>query len=189
MDSPRRPVLAAWRRGAADLNGAPQSHRPGCSRAPPANFSRAALLFDLLVAVVQRYEPEVAAVLREERTTADMPASPACAHAAGPGHLVPVARDRRTEPRHAQSPGGRTRTRLRAAARHLRWRIRSRCGRRHYGGRRSVQAFVRPARAAGDHRPSDRGQARHSAGAASAHLPAPARSRIAALDTIANARN
>jgi phosphoenolpyruvate carboxylase len=31
-------------------------------------------LFDLLVGVVQRYEPEVAAVLREERTTADMPA-------------------------------------------------------------------------------------------------------------------
>jgi phosphoenolpyruvate carboxylase len=31
-------------------------------------------LFDLLVGVVQRYEPQVAAVLREERTTADMPA-------------------------------------------------------------------------------------------------------------------
>src|SRR5271156_6488914 len=38
------------------------------------NFSRALLLFDLLVEVVQRYEPQVAAVLREERTTADMPA-------------------------------------------------------------------------------------------------------------------
>jgi phosphoenolpyruvate carboxylase len=44
------------------------------SRAPPGTFSRSALLFDLLVAVVQRYEPQVAAVLREERTTADMPA-------------------------------------------------------------------------------------------------------------------
>jgi phosphoenolpyruvate carboxylase len=31
-------------------------------------------LFDLLVGVVHRYEPQVAAVLREERTTADMPA-------------------------------------------------------------------------------------------------------------------
>src|SRR5450631_1934577 len=39
---------------------------------PPGHFSRAALLFDLLVGVVQRYEPEVAAVLREERTTAGM---------------------------------------------------------------------------------------------------------------------
>jgi phosphoenolpyruvate carboxylase len=44
---------------------------PACE--PSGNFSRAALLFDLLVGVVQRYEPEVAAVLREERTTADMP--------------------------------------------------------------------------------------------------------------------
>ena len=41
---------------------------------PPGHFSRAALLFDLLVGVVQRYEPEVAAVLREERTTAGMSA-------------------------------------------------------------------------------------------------------------------
>jgi len=40
----------------------------------PGNFSRSELLFNLLVAVVQRYEPEVAAVLREERTTAGMPA-------------------------------------------------------------------------------------------------------------------
>jgi phosphoenolpyruvate carboxylase len=38
----------------------------------PGNFSRAALLFDLLVGVVERYEPEVAAVLREERGTAGM---------------------------------------------------------------------------------------------------------------------
>jgi len=37
------------------------------SREPPGNFSRAALLFDLLVGVVQRYEPLVAAVLREEK--------------------------------------------------------------------------------------------------------------------------
>ena len=42
---------------------------------PPETFSRAVLLFDLLVGVVQRYEPQVAAVLREERTTAGMPAS------------------------------------------------------------------------------------------------------------------
>ena len=41
---------------------------------PPEIFSRAALLFDLLVGVVQRYDPEVAAVLREERTTAGMSA-------------------------------------------------------------------------------------------------------------------
>jgi phosphoenolpyruvate carboxylase len=46
----------------------------GAANDPPGGFSRAALLFDLLVAVVQRYQPEVAAVLREERTTADMPA-------------------------------------------------------------------------------------------------------------------
>src|ERR1700683_2689280 len=45
------------------------------SREAPGNFSRSALLFDLLVAVVQRYAPEVAAVLREQRTTADMPAA------------------------------------------------------------------------------------------------------------------
>jgi phosphoenolpyruvate carboxylase len=41
---------------------------------PNAAFSRAELLFDLLVGVVQRYEPQVAAVLREERTTAGMSA-------------------------------------------------------------------------------------------------------------------
>jgi phosphoenolpyruvate carboxylase len=41
---------------------------------PGGNFSRAGLLFDLLVEVVRRYEPEVAAVLREERNTAGMPA-------------------------------------------------------------------------------------------------------------------
>ena len=41
---------------------------------PTGTYLRAALLFDLLVGVVQRYEPQVAAVLREERTTADMPA-------------------------------------------------------------------------------------------------------------------
>ena len=45
------------------------------ARESPENFSRAELLFDLLVEVVQRYEPEVAAVLREERTTAGMPAA------------------------------------------------------------------------------------------------------------------
>jgi phosphoenolpyruvate carboxylase len=45
---------------------APQVHSGG-------NFSRAGLLFDLLVEVVRRYEPEVAAVLREERNTAGMP--------------------------------------------------------------------------------------------------------------------
>ncbi len=45
------------------------------ARESPENFSRAALLFDLLVGVVQRYEPEVAALLREERTTAGMPAA------------------------------------------------------------------------------------------------------------------
>jgi len=44
------------------------------SREPPGNFSRAALLFDLLVGVVQRYEPQVAAVLREEQTTEGMSA-------------------------------------------------------------------------------------------------------------------
>jgi phosphoenolpyruvate carboxylase len=41
---------------------------------PPGTFSRSDLLFELLVGVVQRYEPQVAAVLREERKTADMPA-------------------------------------------------------------------------------------------------------------------
>jgi len=41
----------------------------------PGNFSRSALLFDLLVGVLERYEPEVAAVLREERSTAGMPAT------------------------------------------------------------------------------------------------------------------
>jgi phosphoenolpyruvate carboxylase len=46
-----------------------------CSREPPGNFSRSDLLFELLVGVVQRYEPQVAAVLREERTTAGMPAA------------------------------------------------------------------------------------------------------------------
>ncbi len=42
---------------------------------PPETSSRAVLLFDLLVGVVQRHEPQVAEVLREERTTAGMPAS------------------------------------------------------------------------------------------------------------------
>ena len=37
-------------------------------------FSRAELLFDLLAEVVSCYEPQVAAVLREERNTAGMPA-------------------------------------------------------------------------------------------------------------------
>jgi phosphoenolpyruvate carboxylase len=41
-------------------------------REPPESFSRSALLFDLLVGVVQRYEPEIAVVLREERTTEGM---------------------------------------------------------------------------------------------------------------------
>ena len=40
----------------------------------PGGFSRSALLFELLVAVVHRYEPQVAAVLREERTTEGMSA-------------------------------------------------------------------------------------------------------------------
>ncbi|HTV95254.1 MAG TPA: phosphoenolpyruvate carboxylase [Steroidobacteraceae bacterium] len=42
---------------------------------PFENFSRAELLFELLVGVMQRHEPEVAAVLREERTTSGMPAA------------------------------------------------------------------------------------------------------------------
>ena len=42
---------------------------------PPGNFSRAELLFEVLVGVVQRYEPAVAAVLREEQTTAGMSAA------------------------------------------------------------------------------------------------------------------
>ena len=42
---------------------------------PPETVSRAVLLFDLLVGVVQRYEPQVAEVLREQRTTAGMSAS------------------------------------------------------------------------------------------------------------------
>ena len=37
------------------------------------NFSRAALLFDLLAGVVQRHDAQVAEVLRGERGTADMP--------------------------------------------------------------------------------------------------------------------
>ena len=41
---------------------------------PPGNFSRAELLFESLVGVVQRYEPAVAAVLRGEQTTAGMSA-------------------------------------------------------------------------------------------------------------------
>jgi phosphoenolpyruvate carboxylase len=41
----------------------------------PGNFSRSALLFDLLVGVVERHAPEAAAVLREERTSAGMPAA------------------------------------------------------------------------------------------------------------------
>lgn len=41
---------------------------------PPDNFSRSALLFELLVDVVQRHEPIVADVLREVRTTAGLSA-------------------------------------------------------------------------------------------------------------------
>ncbi|HEX4152732.1 MAG TPA: phosphoenolpyruvate carboxylase [Steroidobacteraceae bacterium] len=40
----------------------------------PGGFSRAELLFDLLLEVVERYEPKVAAVLRGELTTSGMPA-------------------------------------------------------------------------------------------------------------------
>ncbi len=45
------------------------------SSQPPGAFSRAELLHRLLAGVVRRYEPEVAAVLGEERTTAGMPAA------------------------------------------------------------------------------------------------------------------
>src|SRR6202453_2806315 len=61
------PPWRCARRGASAFMNAPQVH-------PGGNFSRAELLFDLLVEVVRRYEPEVAAVLREERDTAGMPA-------------------------------------------------------------------------------------------------------------------
>ncbi len=43
-------------------------------REAPGGFSRAELLFDLLIEVVERHEPGVAAVLRGDRTTAGMPA-------------------------------------------------------------------------------------------------------------------
>jgi phosphoenolpyruvate carboxylase len=43
-------------------------------REAPGGFSRAELLFDLLLEVVGRYEPMVAAVLRGDRTTSGMPA-------------------------------------------------------------------------------------------------------------------
>jgi phosphoenolpyruvate carboxylase len=43
-------------------------------REAPGGFSRAELLFDLLIEVVERYEPRVAAVLRGDLTTAGMPA-------------------------------------------------------------------------------------------------------------------
>ena len=43
-------------------------------REAPGGFSRAELLFDLLIEVVERYEPRVAAVLRGDHTTAGMPA-------------------------------------------------------------------------------------------------------------------
>lgn len=46
---------------------------PAAASEAPGNFSRAALLFDLLVGVVERHEPQVAQVLRAERTTAGMP--------------------------------------------------------------------------------------------------------------------
>ena len=43
-------------------------------REAPGGFSRAELLFDLLIEVVERHEPRIAAVLRGDRTTAGMPA-------------------------------------------------------------------------------------------------------------------
>jgi len=42
---------------------------------PPGTFSRSDLLFGLLQGVVQRYEPQVAAVLRGDRTTEGLPAA------------------------------------------------------------------------------------------------------------------
>ena len=42
-------------------------------REAPGGFSRAELLFDLLLDVVERYEPKVAAVLRGDLTTSGMP--------------------------------------------------------------------------------------------------------------------
>ena len=43
-------------------------------REAPGGFSRSELLFDLLIEVVERYEPKVAAVLRGDLPTARMPA-------------------------------------------------------------------------------------------------------------------
>ena len=45
------------------------------SREGPGNFSRSALLYDLLVGVLEHYAPDVASVLREERTSAELPAA------------------------------------------------------------------------------------------------------------------
>ena len=46
---------------------------PAVPAGEAATFSRAALLLELLVGVVERYEPSAAAVLRGERSTAELP--------------------------------------------------------------------------------------------------------------------
>src|SRR5579863_1620492 len=69
-------MAAARDRRLAPLN-IPPLRREAVAHSPegPGNFSRSALLYDLLVGVLERYAPEVASVLREERTSAGMPAA------------------------------------------------------------------------------------------------------------------
>ena len=95
--------------------------------------------------------------------------------------MVPAALRRGAERRDAPAPPGRGAARPPAAARHVRpgGERRRRARRR---GRRDAVPRGAPARAAGDHRPSHRGQARHRAGEAPPHLPPARRSRGAALD-------
>ena len=72
-----RPIRCT-ERGRTRFDGGAGVSQGGLKRAAARaarNLSRAVLLFDLLVGVVQRHEPQVAEVLREERTTAGMPAS------------------------------------------------------------------------------------------------------------------
>ena len=140
---------------------------------PPELLSRAALLFDLLVGVVQRYEPEVAAVLREERSTAGMSAEKLGRTLQAQGiwfQLLAIAEQNRDMRNRREIERERGYEQLRGTFAS----VFASAAAEGITRRRDPPGALGAARAAGDHRPSDRGQARHRARAAPTHLPATA---------------
>ena len=103
------------------------------------------------------------------------------ARASGARHLVPASLHRRAERRHAPAPADRADARAVEPARHVR-PCAGRGRRRGRAAARDRDAPVELAHPPGDHRASDRVEARHRAREISPHLSAPARARDAALD-------